>query len=92
MAVVQAVFIFGSKTWVLTPHFEKSLEGFHHLALQRMSGMGPKFQQYGTWVYTPIRVVLATVGLEDIGVSIVGSNTLRISGSEIRTDEVQTLQ
>ena len=70
VAVVQAVLIFGSDTWVLTPHFEKSLEGFHHRAVQRMSGMGPKCQQYGTWVYTPIGAVLATVGLEDIGVSI----------------------
>ena len=70
LVVVQAVLIFGSDTWVLTPHFEKSLEGFHHLAVQRMSVMGPKCQQYGTWVYKPIGAVLVTVGLEDIGLSI----------------------
>ena len=30
VVVVQAVLIFGSDRWVLTPWFEKSLEGFHH--------------------------------------------------------------
>ena len=28
--VVQAVFLFGSKTWILTPRLEKALVGFHH--------------------------------------------------------------
>ena len=42
LAVVQAVLIFGSETWVLTPRFEKSLKGFHHRVVQRMSGMFPK--------------------------------------------------
>ena len=41
-AVVQAVLLFGSETWVLTPQLEKSLEGFHRRAAQRMAGMGPK--------------------------------------------------
>ena len=30
VAVVQAVLLFGSKTWVLTPQLDKSLKGFHH--------------------------------------------------------------
>ena len=28
--VVQAVLLFGSKTWILTPRLEKALVGFHH--------------------------------------------------------------
>ena len=32
--------------------------------------MGPKLQQDGTWVYPTIGVVLAIVGLDDIGVYI----------------------
>ena len=32
VVVVQAVILFGSKTWVLTSRLEKSLEGFHHQA------------------------------------------------------------
>ena len=70
MAVVQAVLIFGSKTWVLTPWFDKSLERFHHRSVRRMAVMGPKRQHDGTWVYTPIGAVLATMGMEDIGVYI----------------------
>ena len=33
-----------------------------------MAGMGPKHQWGGTWVYTPVGVALAMVGLEDTGV------------------------
>ena len=68
VAVVQAVILFGYKMWVLTPQLEKSLEGFCHRAAQRMTGMVPKRQQDGTWVYPPIQVGLAMVGLEEIGV------------------------
>ena len=64
MAVVQAVLMFGSETWVLTPRLDKPLEGFHHRVVRRMAGMGPKRQQYGKRVYTPIGAVLATVRLE----------------------------
>ena len=32
--------------------------------------MGPKYQQDGTWLYTPIGAALAVVGLEEIGVYI----------------------
>ena len=70
VAVVQAVLIFGYETWVMTPWFDKSLESFHHRSVQRMTGIGHKRQQDGTWVYTPFGAVLATVGLEEIGVYI----------------------
>ena len=70
VAVVQAVIIFESETWVLTPRLEKALEGFHHRVVRRMRGMVPKCQRDGTWVYTPIGVALSMVGLEYIGVYI----------------------
>ena len=70
VAVVQAVLIFGSKTWLLIPRLDKSLESFHHCVVWRMAVMGPKRQQDRTWVYTPIGEVLATVRPEDIGVYI----------------------
>ena len=44
VAVVQAVLLFGSETWVLTPRLEKSLDGFHHQAVWQMAGMVPKCQ------------------------------------------------
>ena len=64
VAVVQAVLLFGSDTWVLTPQLEKALEGFHRRAVRRMAGMGPKHQQDGTWVYPPIGAALSMLGLE----------------------------
>ena len=54
MAVVQSVLLFGSETWVLNPRLEKSLEGFHHRASLRMSGMDLKLHQDGMWVNPPI--------------------------------------
>ena len=63
MAVVQAVIIFGSEMWVLTPRLEKSFEVFHKQALRRIAGMGPKLQWDGAWVYTPIGEALAMVGM-----------------------------
>ena len=70
VAVVQAVLLFGSKKWFLTPRLEKALTGFHQRAERRMEGMGPKNQPDGTWVYPPIGAALVRVGLEEIGVYI----------------------
>ena len=70
MAVVQVVLLFGSETWVLTPRLEKDLAGFQHRSAQRMAGMGPKRQPDRMWVYPPIGVALAMVGLWEIGLYI----------------------
>ena len=70
MAVVHAVILFGSETWVLTTQFEKAINGFHHREAWRMAGMGSKRQPYGTWLYPPIGAALEMVGLEEIGIYI----------------------
>ena len=70
VVVVQSVLLFGSETWVMNPHLEKSLEGFHHWAVWWMAGMGPKSQRYGTWVYPLIGAALSMVGLYKIEVYI----------------------
>ena len=70
MVVVQEVIIFESETWVMILWLEKSLEGFHHWAVRRMAGMGPKLQWGGTWVYSLIGAVLEMVVLQEIGVYI----------------------
>ena len=48
VAVVQAVLLFGSETWAITPWMDKALKGFHHRAVRQMSGMGSKRQWGGT--------------------------------------------
>ena len=35
-----------------------------------MADMGPKYQRSGTWVYPPIGVALAMVGIDEIGLYI----------------------
>ena len=70
VAVVQAVLLFGSETCVLTPWLEKYLQGFHQQAAWSMEIMGPKRQEYGTWVYPPIEASLEMVGMEEIRVYI----------------------
>ena len=46
--IEQVVLMFRSKTRVLTPRLENSLEGFHHRASQRMAGMVPNYHPDGT--------------------------------------------
>ena len=70
VAVVQAMLLFGSEAWVMTPRSEKALEGFHHRAVRQMAGMGPKSQWDRTWVYPPIGEALKMVVLEEIRVYI----------------------
>ena len=40
-ATVQAILLFGSETWTVTPSSLKSLEGFHVRVARRMTGMMP---------------------------------------------------
>ena len=70
VAVVQAVLLFGSEMWVMTPWPEKSLKGFHRQAVRPMVVMGPKRQRESIWVYPPIWAALATLCLDEIGVYI----------------------
>ena len=63
VAVVQAVLLFGSETWVLIPRLEKYLERFHHWAARRMEDMVTKCHREGTWLYLPIGAALAMVGI-----------------------------
>ena len=70
MAVVQAVLLFGSGMWVMTPQLEKPLEVFNHHTVQWMALMGPKCLRDGTCLYTFIGAALEMVKMEDIRVYI----------------------
>jgi hypothetical protein len=65
-AVVQAVLLFGSETWKLSPLSLKSLEQFHIRAARRMAGMQPAKNPDGTWKYPSSKDVLKAVGLKMI--------------------------
>jgi hypothetical protein len=66
-ATVQAVLLFGSETWKLSPVSLKSLEGFHIRAARCMAGMQPARNPDGTWTYPNSQTVLKAVGLKTIG-------------------------
>ncbi len=69
-ATVQAVLLFGSETWKLSPLSLKSLEGFHIRAACRMAGMQPARNPDGTWTYPNSKEVLKTVRLKTINLYI----------------------
>jgi hypothetical protein len=66
-ATVQAVLLFGSEMWKLSPVNLKSLKGFHIRAARLMAGMQPARNPDGTWTYPSSKEVLKTVGLKTIG-------------------------
>jgi hypothetical protein len=66
-ATVQAVLLFGSETWKLSPLSLKSLEGFHIRAARCMAGKMPTRNPDGMWTYPSSRDVLKAVGLRTIG-------------------------
>ena len=64
-AVVQAVLLFGSETWVLTDSAMRCLEGFYYRAACRMAreNRPKKNSQTGEWTYPARKDVFEEVGL-----------------------------
>ena len=63
-ALVQAVLIFGSETWVLTPRMGRALGIFQHRVARRITGRHTKRQDEGGWEYTRLLAVIEEVGFE----------------------------
>jgi hypothetical protein len=64
-AVVQAVLLYGSETWVLTESAMRCLEGFYYRAACRMAreNRPKKNSQTGEWTYPARKDVFEEVGL-----------------------------
>jgi hypothetical protein len=64
-ATVQAVLLYGSESWNLTPSLLRRLEGFHVKAAWRMAAVNKprKDAATGTWTYPVTEEVLEEVGL-----------------------------
>ncbi len=65
-ATVQAVLLYGSETWSLSPLSMKRLEGFHIRAAWRMSGKKPEWNVDGSWMCLRLEEVLEAVGMKSI--------------------------
>ena len=66
MAVVQAVILYGSETWVMTPCIGRVLDGFHHRVGCRMTGQQPRRGWDGGWVHPPLMGAMAKAGLKEV--------------------------
>ncbi len=64
--IVQAVLLYGSERWSLSPSSMKRLAGFHILAAWQMSGKQPEQNKDGSWTYPRLEDVLKAVGLKSI--------------------------
>ena len=69
-AVVQVVLLFGSETWVLTPHMERALGSFQHKVARWITRMQPRRRGGGGWYYPPLASDMEEVGFEETGVYI----------------------
>jgi hypothetical protein len=63
---VQAVLLYRSETWILSPSSMKRLEGFHIRAAWQMSSKLPGRNKDGSWTYPRSEDVLKAVGLKSI--------------------------
>ena len=50
-SVAQSVLLYGSEIWVVMGEMLKVLEGFHHRAARRITGMTAKRVAGGEWEY-----------------------------------------
>ncbi len=65
-ATVQAVLLYKSETWTLSPTRVTQLEGFHIRAAWQMSGLQPEKKPNGSWSYPCLKDVLEAAGLHTI--------------------------
>ena len=68
-AVVAAVLLYGSESWVVSAYDLRALEGVHVEAARRLTGMRPK-KRGETWVYPKSEDVLREAHLRTIRESI----------------------
>ena len=66
LVVVQAVLLYGSDTWVLTPHMQRVLGGFHHRVARRMTRQQPQKVRDGGLVYLPMEDETSEAGLQEV--------------------------
>ena len=68
--VVQAVLIFGAKTWVLLESMSQNMEGLHVGFLKHITGQQTKQQRDGTWRREAAAKVLKESGNQPLGAYI----------------------
>ena len=65
-AVVQAVLLFRSETWLLTSCMGRALGSFQHRVARRITGRQPKQREGGGWEYPPPETAMEEAGFEEM--------------------------
>ena len=66
VAVVQAVLLYWSETWVISPCIGRNLGGFHHRVDRRLTGRKPRKGQEEGWVYPQLEDTMTEAGLKGV--------------------------
>ena len=66
VATIQAILLYGSKSWVLTKKNLQKLNSFHLRAVRHMTGEHVRKKQDGTWEYPIHSALLTKCGLKPI--------------------------
>ena len=74
-AVAQSVILYGRKIWVMTGDILKVLEGFHHWAAQRITGMMATHRAGRELEYTSVLYSMEATGNHPVGIYIIRSKT-----------------
>ena len=69
-AVLAAVLLYGSESWVLSPFALKILEGFHMDTARQMTDMHLQHQTVGPWIYPKSADVLKAACLRPVATYI----------------------
>ena len=70
IAVTQAVFLFGSETWVLTARMEKALDSFQSRVARKITGRQPRQRKDRNLFYPQLAGVMKETGMVGIQTSI----------------------
>ena len=66
LVMVQAVLLYGSEIWVLTPRMQRVLGGFHHIVARKLTRQQPQKVWDVGWVYPPLEDVMVEAGLQEV--------------------------
>ena len=64
IAVVHETLLFGSETWLVTTRMSRTLGGFHHWMVQKITGKTTKRRPDGGWEYLPTAEALRDEGVD----------------------------
>ena len=75
-AVVQAVLLFDSETWVVTTRMGRALGIFQHRFTRRITGKQSKRRVYGSWEYPPLETAMEEACFEEMGAYVLKSQNM----------------